>query len=122
MVLIDTSIWISLFRKENKEIGQKMWGLTVANQAAICGQVWVEYIGGFRKDAERTKHAKAFKAFPYLETSRSACEFAAELLAKHPRLGPGDAIIAATAISQRCPLFTMDADFQALLKEGLSLL
>jgi predicted nucleic acid-binding protein len=121
MVLVDTSVWISLFRKENEEIGQKMWGLTAANQAAVCGQVWVEYIGGFRKESERKKHAKAFQAFPYLETTHKAYELGADLLGKYPQLGPGDAMIAATAITTGAPLFTTDHDFQALRKEGLVL-
>lgn len=121
MVLVDTSIWISLFRKESDSLGQKMWSLTAGNQATVCGQVWVEYIGGFRKDSDRARHAKGFKTFPYLETPREAYELAADLLARHPRLGPGDAIIAATAISAKCPLFTTDSDFRALQKEGLLL-
>ena len=121
MVLIDTSVWIALFRKEKNDIGQKMWTLVAENQASICGQIWVEYIGGFRKEAERQKHEKALKAFPFIEETRAAFEKAAALLARYPCLGPGDAIIAATAITSKTPLFTLDKDFSRLGDEGLLL-
>jgi predicted nucleic acid-binding protein len=121
MVLIDTSVWISLYRKEKSEIGQKLWALVAENRAALCGQVWVEYLGGFRRKEERSKHSKALHAFPFLETSRKAFERAAELLADFPRLGSGDAIIAATAMVTQSALFTLDKDFSVIVHEGLEL-
>lgn len=121
MILIDTSIWINLYRKTNSQIGQKMWALITENQAIFCGQVWVEYLGGFRNLLERKRHEKALQNFPFIETTRKAYEKAAELLAKFPRLGSGDAIIAATAIVEKIPLFTIDKDFSILTEEGLKL-
>ncbi|MBI4373399.1 MAG: PIN domain-containing protein [Deltaproteobacteria bacterium] len=121
VVLVDTSVWISLYRKENAEIGQRMLSLVSDNQAALCGQVWVEYLGGFRKEPDRREHERSLGKFPFLETTRTAYERAAALLAFHPRLGPGDAIIAATAIDSRSPLFTLDRDFFRLASEGLEL-
>ena len=44
MVLVDTSIWINLCRKKTTEIGQKIWTLVGRNDAAVCGQVWVEFL------------------------------------------------------------------------------
>jgi len=98
-----------------------MWALVTANEAAFCGQVWVEYLGGFRKEADRKTHEKSLRSFPFLETTREAYEKAAHLLAKHPRLGAGDAIIAATALMTKASLFTLDKDFQELALEGLVL-
>jgi predicted nucleic acid-binding protein len=121
VILIDTSVWIALFRKQEAALGKKMWALVAENQAAVCGQVWVEYIGGFRKEADRRHHERALKVFPFIETSRSSFERAANLLAKYPRLGPGDAIIAATAIQEKVGLFTLDHDFFVLGLEGLKL-
>ncbi|MBI3541183.1 MAG: PIN domain-containing protein [Deltaproteobacteria bacterium] len=122
MILIDTSVWISLYRKDKAEIGQKMWALTAANEAALCGQVWVEFVGGFRKKDQRKEYEKLLKAYPFLDTSREAYEKAAEFLANHPRLGAGDAIIAATAVTQKVPLLTLDHDFKVLEKEGLEII
>ena len=70
MVLVDTSIWISLYRKGNAEIGEKLWALAAANQAAVCGQVWVEFLGGFRRVSERREHATSLKSFPFLLSER----------------------------------------------------
>lgn len=123
MVLIDTSIWISLYRKQQLPIAQKMWSLMGRGEAATCGQVWVEYVGGFRRDKkERQLHQRAFQNLIFLEAGPPTYALAADLLAKHPRLGAGDAIIAATALDHQAPLLTLDKDFQCLKKEGLQLI
>jgi predicted nucleic acid-binding protein len=121
MVLIDTSIWIALFRKQRAEIGEKMWMLAARNEAALAGQVWVEFLGGFREQSIRSAYEENLRAFPFLETTRAAYDLAANLLAAHPRLGAGDAIIAATAISSNATLWTADRDFHELTSVGLRL-
>src|SRR3990167_1566681 len=121
MILVDTSVWISLYRKENEEIGQKILALVTENEAALCGQIWVEYLGGFRNAFERKRHEKSLRNFPFIETTRKAYERAAELLATYPRLGSGDAIIAATSLTEKIPLFTIDKDFSVLIEEGIRL-
>ena len=121
MILVDTSVWISLYRKENEEIGQKILALVTENEAALCGQIWVEYLGGFRNPLERKRHEKSLRNFPFIETTRKAYERAAELLATYPRLGSGDAIIAATSLTEKIPLFTIDKDFSVLIEEGIRL-
>jgi predicted nucleic acid-binding protein len=122
MVLVDTSVWIALYRKRASEVGECLWQLAASNQAAVCGQVWVEFIGGFRRERERAEYEGTLAAFPFLPTSRAAFETAARYLARHPKLGPGDAIIAATAIENRAQLFTLDTDFRVLAKDGLEIL
>lgn len=57
-------------------------------------------------------HENSLRAFPFIETTRRAYGIAADLLAKYPRLGPGDAIIGATAIDGGCPLLTLDRDLE----------
>jgi predicted nucleic acid-binding protein len=121
MVLVDTSVWISLYRKRDTAIGQKLWMLAARNEAAVSGQVWVEFLGGFRKPAERSSFRDKLRAFGFLETTRAAYDLAVELLAAHPRLGAGDAIIGATAITSRSALFTLDRDFAPLAAHGLQL-
>lgn len=120
MVLVDTSVWISLFRKKDKELGQLIWSLVAKNEAAICGQVWVEFIGGFRTDALRRKNQTMLEGFPFLKTSIAAYKHAAELLALYTSLGPGDAIIAATAINCSVPILTFDRGFHSLSSQGLA--
>lgn len=121
MVLIDTSIWIALFRKQRAEMGEKIWMLAARNEAAVAGQIWVELLGGFRDRSIRSDYEEKLRAFPFLETTRTAYDLATDLLAAHPRLGAGDAIIAATAISSGASLWTADRDFQELSSDGLRL-
>jgi predicted nucleic acid-binding protein len=121
MVLVDTSIWISLYRNRSTQLGQKMWMLAGRNEAAIAGQIWVEFLGGFRKAEVRASFEDKLRAYPFLETSRAAWELAANLLAAHPRLGAGHAIVAATAITCKASLWTADDDFTELAKDGLML-
>jgi predicted nucleic acid-binding protein len=121
MVLIDTSIWIALYRKQKSELAQKLWMLAARNEAAVSGQVWVEFLGGFRNQLIRSGYQNKLRAYPFLETTRATYDLAADLLATHPRLGAGDAIIAATAIETQSALFTTDRDFQALTAQGLTL-
>ena len=113
-------------------VAQRQWRIGDAfNGAAIAaievlaqvdGKLRNSYgIGGFRRERERHEYEAALAAFPFLPTSRNAFETAARCLARHPKLGPGDAIIAATAIDHEARLFTLDADFGALTREGLEL-
>jgi predicted nucleic acid-binding protein len=121
MVLVDTSIWISLYRKRDAELGQMIWALTARNEAAVTGQIWVEFLGGFRDRATRATYAEKLRAYPFIESGRETYELAADLLAKHPRLGAGDAIIAATAITADVTLWTIDNDFDDLRPDRLRL-
>ncbi len=121
MVIVDTSVWISLYRQRDAEMGQMMWALAARNEAAVIGQIWVEFLGGFRERSKRIGYAEALQAYPFIETDRAAYVLAAELLAEHPRLGAGDAIIAATAIRSRVALWTIDRDFDELRGDGLKL-
>lgn len=121
MVLVDTSIWISLYRRRESRLGELVWALVGKNEAAVCGQVWVEFIGGFRRKEERRDYARGLESFPWLDTNRETYGLAAELLAEHRNLGSGDAIIAATAMDNGCALLTTDGDFRPLVRRGLRL-
>lgn len=121
MVLVDTSVWIALFRQKSHPLGEFVSLLVARNEACVCGQIFVEFIGGFRKLQLRHSFSKSFKQFPFLPTSKEAYEMAADLLAELPRLGSGDAIIAATAMIAETDLLTLDKDFQTVQKKGLKL-
>lgn len=122
MVLIDTSIWIQLYRQRDSKIGEMLWYLTSKGDAAICGQIYVEFIGGFHHKAKREQFRSNFQEFPFLETSLPAYQLAGELLADFPKLGSGDAIIGATAINTNSPLMTSDKDFHLLRNKGLQII
>jgi predicted nucleic acid-binding protein len=119
VVLIDTSIWIALYRKRSRALGQRLWQLAARNEAAVCGQVWVEFIGGFRNGEKRAQFADQLRAYPWLDTPRAACELAADWCASHPSLGAGDTLIAASAVINGAELMTLDSGFTALRSVGL---
>ena len=121
MVLIDTSIWIQLYRSKNSPLGEILWRLAAANDAMICGQIYVEFIGGFRKAKQHQEFGESFLQFPFLSTNQDIFIQAASLLSQWPRLGSGDAIIAATAMAHDVPLLTLDRDFRDLEPMGLTL-
>ncbi len=121
MVLVDTNIWISLYRGRETSVGEMVSFLVSKNEAAICGQVFVEFIGGFRQREKRKEFGESFKQFPFLEATEKIFHLAAELLGEYPRLGAGDAVIAATALSYELPLLTFDKDFSILKAAGLRL-
>src|SRR5205085_1629210 len=96
-------------------IGQKIWMLAGRNEAAVAGQIWVEFLGGFRDRATRLAYEEKLRAYPFIETTREAYDLAVDLLSAHQRLGAGDAIIAATAITAGATLWTADKDFDGLV-------
>ena len=67
MVLVDTSIWIALYRKKGTRIGQKIWMLAARNEAAVAGQIWVEFLGGFREQSLRQAYEEKLRAYPFLD-------------------------------------------------------
>ena len=119
MVLIDTSVWISLYRQRSRDLGQRVWHLAARNEAGICGQVWVEFLGGFRQTGRREEYRELLGAYGWLETTRQAYDVAAQWCAGHPGLTAGDTIIAATAWVHGASLLTLDRDFERLAGEGL---
>ena len=121
MVLIDTSVWIQLYRKKTTTLGELLWALAAKNEAAVCGQIWVEFLGGFKKELERKRFEKSLQAFRFLETTFAAYQLASDLAAQYPQLGASDAIIAATAMTQNCSLLTLDRDFKPLQARGLAI-
>lgn len=88
---------------------------------AVCGQVWLEYLGGFKRWADRERARRLFNSFEFLETTKHDFDLAAELRVKYS-LGYGDLSIAAVSIRNSVSLMTFDRDFKVLEQEGLKLI
>jgi predicted nucleic acid-binding protein len=121
LVLVDTSVWISLYRQKGSALGDYLAYLAAKNEAAVCGQIVVEFLGGFRKSAEFDRYRDNLSAFPFLPTLPDAYWRAAAWTARHRRISSGDAIIAATAHAADASLLTRDRAFLSLEDEGLRL-
>lgn len=120
MVLVDTSIFISLHRHRSARIAQRLQQLANRNEAAVCGFVWVEFVGGFRSRKVRGRIAEMLKAYPWLDSPRQVFELAADWVADYRGIGAGDAIIAATAYLNDAKLMTIDKGLLALTATGLN--
>ena len=121
MVCVDSSVFIAVHRQPKDPLAMRLTELVSEREAALCGQVWVELVGGFRSERRRRLVREGFEEYPWLDTTRKAYELAAEWVATVRGIGAGDAIIAATAFVNNCPLFTVDQSFQALRSAGLKL-
>jgi predicted nucleic acid-binding protein len=119
MVLVDSSVFIRLFRKESAPIAERLSALVIANQAAICGPVWVEFLGGFSSFDRRQRYQDALSGYPWLETTRETFELAAEWAGRRRGIGVIDAVIAATARVHRAGLLTTDRAFLQFAEEQI---
>ena len=121
MILVDTSVWIQLYRKRNAPLGERVWALVGENEAATCGQIYIEFLSGFKKKDEFAFYEERLSRFPWLETNQKVFQVAAKIAAKHRGLGLGDAMIAASALVWKVPLLTLDKGFRAARIDGLKI-
>lgn len=119
--VIDTIVFIQLFRKHQTALSRQVIALVERDEAAICGQVWVEFLGGFGNERRRQDYAQRLSAYTWLNSPREAYRLAADLCAKYRGIGPGDAVIAATVIVNNASLLALDIGFNSLVSEGLKL-
>jgi predicted nucleic acid-binding protein len=122
MVLVDTSVWIGLYRAQESATGKAMRGLISRNEVAICGPVFVEYVGGFKSSTLRRMQIDLMRSLHWLDTTRTILERAAEWLGRSKHVGAVDAIVASTAFEFDIPLLTFDKDFEELKRFGVELL
>ena len=119
--LIDTSVWVRHFRNPSRNVARVLEDLAWSGEAAICGQIWVEFVGGYKMTARRNAIEKHLDDFLWIDTPPASYRLAAEWLATHQEIGSGDAIIAASAYLAGASLLTLDKGFASLAKEGLLL-
>lgn len=122
MILIDTSVWIMAFRGSHESpVAERLLDIIRERKACTCGQVWLEFIGGYRNEDRRRRYATQLASYPWLETPREAYELAAEWVARHAGIGAGDAIIAATVKLADARLLTCDKAIAVLKREGVKI-
>jgi len=107
MILLDTNILIEVL-KGNRSIVDK---LLPDQQYAISAVCAMELIFGARDKAEVKKIEKALSQLQCFHITSSISKTALELMRKYSKshgLGIPDALIAATAIIEEIPLFTLN--------------
>jgi len=120
MILVDTSVWIELFRKKPRLRVEEHVDL---DEVVTCLPVIQEVLQGFRDEgAYRTAHAAMF-AFPVLESplGRAVFEDAVRLFRDARRAGltirsSVDCLIAACALRHDVEVVHCDRDFPRLAR------
>lgn len=120
MVLVDTSVWISTFRRVNPT---RIDSLVDLDEIVTCLPVVQEVLQGFDREDLYRRARTAMWAFPIVESPLSAAvvEDAVELYRRARRAGltirsSVDCLIAACAIRHDLTVLHADRDFGALAR------
>ncbi len=122
MIVVDTSVWIDLFRgKGSPQVRALEDALVAGEDLCICGVILTEVLQGIRDDADYRKTLSRFEALLFLPMSRHTFIEAAELYRRLRRQGitirnAVDCMIAAVAMEHDVPLLHQDRDFHPIAK------
>ncbi len=118
MFLVDTSVWIEVFRKPSRISLESVVNL---EEAVICHPVLQELLQGFRDEAAFRIAHEAMDAFPIVESPlrREVFGEAVELFRRARRAGLTvrsgvDCLIAACALRNHLTVLHHDRDFTKL--------
>ena len=118
MVLVDSSVWIEAARRDGSlahKVGLE--GLLDAAEAAFCGPIKLEVLGGARAQ-ERKRMSYYFDCIPYKSIDDSAWEFAKDcawsLRDKGHNLPWNDILIGSLSLRWICRVYAKDQHFEAM--------
>lgn len=118
MILVDSSVWIDVFRGVLPPVPDPLWP-----HLAICGPVLQEVLQGLRAPANQKYYLDAFSSLVRLcdPLPESVFVEAAAIYAQGRRLGftvrkPTDCLVAAIAIASGAELWHRDRDFDILAR------
>jgi predicted nucleic acid-binding protein len=119
-ILVDSSIWsLALRRKPEKANPEAVALKMIIEQGEdiyLMGIILQEVLQGIKNPKDFYVLKEYLEAFPLIELMRedyiSAAELKNHLMKKGKQVSTIDALIASTAISYGCYLFTTDRDFE----------
>ena len=119
-VLVDTSVWISFFRRPDEVVSNKLKHLLRNGNPAYTGLIATELIRGAKSKKEQVALDDLFRSIEYFETREEYFERAGELgrMLSHKgiTIATVDLIIAQIALDNNAALFTLDAHFKLLAR------
>jgi predicted nucleic acid-binding protein len=122
MVLEDSSVWIEALRRDgNLHIKVALENLLEAYEAAFCGPVKLEVLGGARVQ-DRNRLEEQFKCIPYIPMRDSAWNAAKEIAWRlrdrgcHPPWN--DVLIATLSVTAECRVYSLDKHFRQMHDSG----
>ena len=118
MVLVDTSVWIEVFRTSTRLDFDSLVGF---DEVVTCLPVLQEVLQGFNAEPAFTKARQAMLALPIVESplGRDVFLHAVDLYRASRRIGltvrsSADCVIAACAIRHHLEVLHLDRDFDVL--------
>ncbi len=119
MVLVDTSIWVDYFHHPVSSQADRLESLIREhNRAVVCGIILQEVLQGIRENKSHTATKERLTKLPYLDMSKeihlAATSLYRSLRAKGITVPSADTSIAALAIFNNIPLYTMDGHFNSI--------
>jgi predicted nucleic acid-binding protein len=122
MVLVDSSVWIEALRREGRlEVKAALEGLLGEYEAAWCGPVKLEVLGGARAQ-DRRRLEGHFSCIPYFQMQDPAWDSAKKLAWRLRDRGCpapwNDILIAALSLEADCRIYAVDKHFEMMRDAG----
>jgi predicted nucleic acid-binding protein len=123
VIIIDTSAWIAFFRGEGPA-AERVDTAIADDEAAWCGPVEAELRRGFVSPRERARVLELLSACRWLSQPDALWQDAGDLGYALRRRGltvrTFDLLIVTYALSHGAAVLTLDSDFHAMKKKGVS--
>ncbi|MFM2170771.1 MAG: hypothetical protein RI957_1000 [Verrucomicrobiota bacterium] len=118
MVLVDTSVWIEMHRRDGRaDVKLGLQGLLDAFEATLCGPVEMEFLGG-ASPVERERLQAWCNILPYLRNDQSIWRKASSnfaLLRQNGVSAPwNDVLIATLGKEADCRVYACDKHFELM--------
>ena len=125
MLLIDTSVWIKLFREENDDFKQTLTEIIDGRDYYLSRFTQTELLQGCRNEREWSKLNSYLETQDYINPSLQSWTQAARIYFELRRQGITvrntiDCLIAASTIEHKLLLVHIDRDFEAIA-QGVAL-
>lgn len=125
MLLIDTSVWIKLFREENDDFKQTLTEIIDGRDYYLSRFTQTELLQGCRNEREWSKLNSYLQTQDYINPSLQSWTHAARIYFELRRQGITvrntiDCLIAASTIEHKLLLVHIDRDFEAIA-QGVAL-
>jgi len=117
-VLVDTSVWSAVFRRNIitlKDVEKKLTSLILNNDALIIGPIRQEILSGYSDKKKFETLRDKLEAFPNLSIDDEdyivAAEFSNECRKRGIQGGHIDFLICSVAFKNQIPIYAIDKDF-----------
>jgi len=125
-ILVDTSVWSLTLRRKSGIVNQEavilMNLIEQGEDIYLLGIILQEILQGIKNPKDFHVLEQYFEAFPLIGLTREdhvkAAELKNNLIKKGKQISTIDALIASTAISHNCYLFTTDEDFKHIVRHS----